>query len=197
MSFEYDMYLRQHKENVAEAFHWIRENIPEVLKEEEQYHYEHQICFDHDTSKDRFDEYKAYDDYFYGGNRSYAVVEAFRVAWLMHIHRNPHHWQHWVLMNDDPNEGEVVMDMPYNYIVEMVCDWMSFALAKGRPIEVCEFYSQHAGYMKMSDNTRREVEAILDKIKAKLLSEDTEDNEIDAGDDADNGDVSEVAKVAE
>lgn len=169
MSFEYDLYLQQHRGNVAEAFHWIRENIPEVLKDNEQYHYEHQICFDHDSSKELWDEYKAYDDYFYGGNRSYAVVEAFKVAWLTHIHRNPHHWQYWILVNDDPAEGEVILDMPYSYIVEMVCDWMSFSLAKGTLGEVIEFYEQHAGYMKLSDNTRSAVEAILDKIKAKLV----------------------------
>lgn len=169
MSIEYDRYLQQHRENVAAAFHWIRENIPEVLKDPEENHYEHQICFDHDSSKERWDEYKAYDAYFYGGNRSYAVVENFKCAWLTHIHRNPHHWQHWILLNDDPNEGEVVMDMPRVYIVEMICDWWSFSFGKGELSEIFDWYEQHAGYMKLSNNTRVEVELILGKIRAKLV----------------------------
>ncbi len=28
----------------------------------------------------------------------------FNTAWLKHIHRNPHHWQHWVLFEDNPSE---------------------------------------------------------------------------------------------
>ena len=168
MSFEYDRYLKQHREGVAEAFHWIRENIPEVLKDHDRNHYEYQICFDHDSSKNQPDEYKAYDAYFYGGNRSYAVVENFKRAWLTHIHRNPHHWQHWILLNDEPGEGEVVMDMPYVYIVEMICDWFSFSLTKNRPVELFDWYDQHAGYMKLSNNTRVEVEAILGKIRGRL-----------------------------
>lgn len=181
MSFEYDRYLIQHRENVAEAFRWIRDNIPEVLKDESENHYEHQICFAHDASKDEPDEYKPYDDYFYGGNRSYKVVEDFRFAWLTHIHRNPHHWQHWILVNDDPDEGTIVMDMPYNYIIEMICDWWAFSFSKDELGEIFDWYEQHAGYMKLSDNTRVEVEAILGKIKAKL-SEASDGGDVVTGD---------------
>ena len=168
MSFEYNLYLQHHKENVAKAYYWIRHHLPEVLKDPDIYHYEHQICFDHDTSKDMLDEYKAYDAYFYGGNRSYTVVQDFKRAWLAHIHRNPHHWQHWILINDDPSECETILDMPYNYIIEMICDWWSFSHSTGDLNEIFNWYEQHAGYMKLSDNTRREVEAILGKINEKL-----------------------------
>ena len=41
-------------------------------------------------------------------------------AWLLHIHRNPHHWQYWVLINDNPEEGENLIEMPYNYIIGLV-----------------------------------------------------------------------------
>ena len=47
MSFEYDIYLREHKGAVADGFYWMRDNIPEVLRDPEKYHYEHQICFAH------------------------------------------------------------------------------------------------------------------------------------------------------
>ena len=111
MSYQYDQYLTQHKENVKRGFEWIRDNLPELVKDIPNI--EWQTCFAHDQSKSEPDEYEPYDAYFYGGNRSYAVVQDYRRAWLLHIHRNPHHWQHWILINDDPNEGEIILEMPY------------------------------------------------------------------------------------
>ena len=108
MSKEYDLYLENHKANVRKGYEWIRDNLPECCLTTGTTDYEHQICFSHDASKTESDEYDAYDAYFYGGNRSYAVVRKYQVAWLKHIHRNPHHWQHWVLIKDDPKEGEIV-----------------------------------------------------------------------------------------
>lgn len=170
MSLQYDEYLQQHKANVAKGFNWIRDNLPEILIDISGVDYEHQICYEHDYSKDQEDEYTAYDKYFYGRNRSYAVVENFRKAWLLHIHRNPHHWQYWVLINDDPNEGEIIMDMPYNYIIEMICDWWAFSWKSGNLNEIFNWFDEHKDYMKLSRNTRKTVIDILDKIKEKLDS---------------------------
>lgn len=166
MSIEYDNYLTQHRKNVAAGFDWIRTNIPEILMD--IYNYEYQITLNHDRSKNDADEYNAYDKYFYGGNRSYKVVQDFNYAWLRHIHHNPHHWQHWVLINDDPNEGEKIMDMPHIYIVEMVCDWWAFSWTKGDLYEIFKWYDAHKAYMKLSEKTRKTVEDILDRIKTKL-----------------------------
>lgn len=166
MSVKYDNYLAQHKGNVLKGFEWIRENLPELIKGD--YDYEWQIGMAHDQSKSDPEEYDAYDKYFYGGNRSYAVVRDFRIAWLHHIHHNPHHWQHWVLINDDPGEGMIMLDMPYNYILEMICDWWAFSWAKGNLDEIFNWYNEHKAYMKLSDKTRRTVEDILDNLRAKV-----------------------------
>ena len=166
MSFEYDNYLSQHKRNVYRGYEWFKNNLPELLT---PYHdYEYQIMHGHDASKSDKEEYDAYDKYFYGGNRSYAVVRDFRTAWLRHIHHNPHHWQYWVLINDDPGEGEILLDMPYNYIIEMICDWWSFSWTKGDLNEIFNWYDEHKAYMKLSEKTRKTVEDILDKMKTKL-----------------------------
>ena len=166
MSVQYDEYLKQHKMNVKKGFEWIAANLPELVIGD--FDYDWQIGLNHDWSKNKNDEYIAYDDYFYGGNRSNAVVEAFNKAWLQHIHRNPHHWQHWVLINDDPNEGEIVLDMPYNYILEMICDWWAFSWNSGNLHEIFSWYEEHKDYIKFSKNTRKTVEDILEKIKIKL-----------------------------
>ena len=167
MSWEYDLYLQEHKENVVKGFEWIRENLPELLKDDYGA-LEHQIRFGHDNSKTKLDEYVAYDKYFYGGNRSYQVVLEFNHAWLKHIHRNPHHWQHWVLINDDPDERMNVLEMPYNYIIEMICDWMSFSISEGNMREIFNWYDAHKDYMKLGDKTRKNVENILKTIGNKL-----------------------------
>lgn len=167
MSIQYDNYLKNHIGNVGKGFDWINSHMPELMKGM-QNEIEYQCKFGHDQSKYDSDEYNAYDAYFYGNNRSYKVVEDFNYAWLRHIHQNPHHWQHWVLINDDPNEGEKIMDMPYNYIIEMVCDWWAFSHAKGNLYEIFSWYDEHKNYMKLSDKTRKTVEDILAKIKAKL-----------------------------
>lgn len=168
MSFQYDNYLTQHKQNVAKGFKWIRDNLPELFIDIPGVNYEHQICYEHDYSKESPEEYSAYDAYFYGGNRSYEVVENFRKAWLHHIHYNPHHWQHYILINDDPNEDEITLDMPYNYILEMICDWWAFSWNSGNLTEIFKWYDQHKDYMKLSDATRKTVNDILSKIKEKL-----------------------------
>ena len=171
MSSQYDNYLTEHKENVAKGFRWLQENIPEVIEDG----FEWQICFNHDVSKTDHEEYDAYDAYFYGNNRSYAVVQNFKKAWLRHIHNNPHHWQHWILINDEPKEGMVVIDMPYIYVVEMICDWWAFSWKKGDLNEIFSWYEDRKDYMKLSANTRISVEYILGKMKDKLEEKDIDE----------------------
>ena len=171
MSVQYDNYLTEHKENVAKGFRWLQENIPEVIEDGLEW----QICFNHDASKTDPEEYDAYDAYFYGNNRSYSVVQNFKKAWLRHIHNNPHHWQHWILINDEPKEGMVVIDMPYIYVVEMICDWWSFSWTKGDLNEIFGWYEDRKDYMKLSANTRRSVEYILGKMKDKLEEKDIDE----------------------
>ncbi len=165
MSYEYDSYLERHRRNVTKAFRWMQRNLPEVI---EGCGAEHNIVFAHDRSKDEPDEYKAYDAYFYGRNQSYTVVQEFNRAWLLHIHKNPHHWQHWVLINDDPEEGKILLEMPYEYIIEMICDWWSFSWEKGSLFEIFVWYNDHKEYIELHPDTRKIVEDILYQMKDHL-----------------------------
>ena len=166
ISVKYDLYLENHKKNVSNAFQWLQTNLPELFIATPSC--EWQIEFNHDYSKFNADEYEAYDAYFYGGNRSYSVVQFYKRAWLLHIHRNPHHWQYWVLINDDPVEGEMVLEMPYNYIIEMICDWWSFSWVKGDLTEIFNWYDEHSQYIKLAPNTRKTVEDILWMLRGRL-----------------------------
>ena len=173
MSKDYDHYIKEHKDNVAKAFDWLCENVPELFIDEEfKSTCEHLCKFSHDESKYNPDEYEAYDEYFYGKNRSYFVVQEFNKAWLHHIHNNPHHWQYWILINDNPFEGEIILDMPNEYIIEMICDWLSFSFKEGDLNEIFKWYEMREDYMKLSDETRGKIEYILEKIKEKLSESD-------------------------
>ncbi len=112
MSDQYDRYLDQHRRNVRRGWEWLVDNLPDLFSKVDLQAMKTQIL-NHDASKDSPEEYVAYDRYFYGGNKSFRVVQDFRKAWLHHIHENPHHWQHWVLNNDEPEEGEVILEMDY------------------------------------------------------------------------------------
>lgn len=176
MSLQYNDYIKEHKENVAKAYHWmINENILDEYSIDVLQIVQYLCEWSHDNSKYSEDEYDAYDKYFYGKNKSYEVVNNFNYAWLHHIHANPHHWQHWVLINDDPDNGEIILDMPDEYIIEMICDWWSFSFKKGDLTEIFGWYKERSKHIKLSDATREKVENILYKINAKLAELNTND----------------------
>jgi hypothetical protein len=128
----------------------------------------------HDNSKMSIEEYKSYDAYFYGNNRSHAVVNAFNLAWLHHIHNNPHHWQHWILVNDDEDAGTIALEMPLEYVYEMIADWWSFSWKNDNLMEIFDWYDKHKGRMILHKKTKEIVERILNAIKEKVKSEEPE-----------------------
>ena len=168
MSLEYDNYLIRHIGAVQEAFSWIQGNLPELVPLE--VNTEH--ISRHDESKRSIEEYAAYDNYFYGDEKDELTEELFDAAWLHHIHNNPHHWQYWVLIKDDPSpnlkNNMTPIRIPYKYILEMVCDWWSFSWVKGDLREVFKWYDKHKGTIVIHPDSKERVEYILKKIKEKL-----------------------------
>lgn len=168
MSAKYDEYIIEHRSNVTKAYDWLYKNLPEIFPDEAVKSMVEWQCTDaHDQSKYDKEEYDAYDAYFYG-NRSYEVVQNFNYAWLQHIHKNPHHWQHWILINDDSELGMVALEIPLNYIIEMICDWWSFSWKSGNLYEIFDWYAKHRNGMQMNSTSRRIVEDILNKMRTKL-----------------------------
>lgn len=170
MSIEYDNYLNEHRTNVAKGADWIARNLPDLLSGNEELYY--QITWWHDTSKDDCEEYEAYDKYFYGDRCTKTVEEDFNRAWLHHIHHNPHHWQYWVLINDEAEEGTIALRIPRRYVLEMICDWWAFSWSKDNLYEIFDWYEKHKGHMMLHEDTRDLVEEILGEIKAKLDEND-------------------------
>jgi len=183
VSIEYDQYLVEHKSAVIKAWNWMQDHL---LFEIEPWFREkyNDVLFDpfdiyeiseniarHDESKTNPDEYHAYDAYFYGNNKSFAVVNDFNRAFLYHLHRNPHHWQYWVLTPDSKGEGEKLIEIPIPYIFEMICDWWSFSWRKGDLYEIFNWWDQRKDYIRMHKRSREAVEKILQSIKEILDAE--------------------------
>ena len=161
MSKAYTEYIVAHRENVKKAYDWLKSH--KIIKG----NLEKQIM-QHDASKYSDEEYDAYDKYFYGKEKTEKVESDFNYAWLHHIHENPHHWQYWVLKHDD--EPEEALEMPENYVYEMICDWWSFSFKIDKLDEIFSWYNQHKG-MVLHANTRKLVEEILENIKKELDNE--------------------------
>lgn len=161
---QYDVYLDTHITNVANAFDWLSENVGELFDNCMVSPIIHCIN-NHDDSKWGPEEYDAYVEYFYG-ERTDKVKDEFNKAWLHHQHKNPHHWEHWLITNED---GESVpVEMEFRYVIEMICDWWSFGWTKGDLYELFSWYKVNSPKMLLHETTRSLVEDILSKIRKKL-----------------------------
>lgn len=176
MSQQYDEYLHEHISNVNKAWWWMSDHgiLPPHMP------FEAEALTMHDNSKLGEEEYDAYDDYFYGkegkDEDDISVIDsAFDYAWLHHIHNNPHHWQYWVLINDD--EGTKALEMPASYVYEMIADWWSFSWKTGKLTEIFDWYEKHKDKMVLHPATKILVEEALNKIKAILITQAADEEE--------------------
>lgn len=119
--------------------------------------------FLHDMSKFLPDEWFAYANWFYGNHRRglgrEAVSNAFDLAWLRHQKRNLHHWQYWILPED---EGLLkIMDMPDSYRREMLADWIGASLALGFGRNILGWYTRNKRNIRLHPGTRAWIEEQL------------------------------------
>ena len=87
------------------------------------------------------------------------LQRAFDAAWLHHQHASPHHWQHWVLRED--NGDTKVLPMPERYAREMVADWMGAGRALGKP-DTRGWYEANKDKQQLHPETRALVERLLE-----------------------------------
>lgn len=129
----------------------------------------------HDLSKFLPSEWFPYAEYFYGEYSDIYYLDSksrkdspeykkikidFDEAWLKHQHRNPHHWQYWILKLDEG--GERYLDIPEQYLKEMAADWIGAGKAiNGKNANVLDWYEKVKGKTLLSDYTRRWFEALL------------------------------------
>ena len=128
----------------------------------------------HDWSKFMPCEWFPYAALFYGpdGYKSAARKEtleanlrfvktqaAFDRAWLHHQHFNPHHWQHWVLREDDGRTK--YLEMPTHFTREMVADWCGAGRAITGKWEVWKWYEKNHERILLHENTKQLVNILI------------------------------------
>ena len=106
----------------------------------------------HDNSKLGLTEFLPSAKYFEGNKNTEKVRNGYYLAWLHHRGHNPHHWEYWIEFD---REGKVIANkIPYEYVVEMVCDWVGAGIvySKGK----CE-YDEPFGviFSDMRSNSQR------------------------------------------
>ena len=168
ISFEYTANLQHHRLNVQKGYFWLQKHLPNIAE-----HINYNKLQRHDESKFYDEESEAYDAYFFGGDCSAKVVNNFNYARLHHIHANPHHWQHWVLFEDDPSSGVPykILEMPEDDAIEMILDWWSFSWAADDLMWIFAWYEKRKNIMQLHPKTRIFVEKVLKQIHEKLKEE--------------------------
>jgi hypothetical protein len=64
-----------------------------------------------------------------------------------------------------------ILDMPYVFIIEMLCDWWAFSWKEGNLYEIFNWYDKNKEGIILSDKTRNTLEGLLDKLRTKLDEE--------------------------
>ncbi len=135
----------------------------------------------HDLSKLRPSEFFPYANYFYGEKpnsyweacNKYGCYEAapwgslpediiqtkFDFAWLLHQKRNPHHWQWWLLPEDDG--GIKILPMLEKYLMEMLCDWEGAGKAQNNTTPTREWYLANKSKMQLNPETIKKLQKLL------------------------------------
>lgn len=111
----------------------------------------------HDWSKFLPDEFLPYARYFYGDKD--AGKDGFDRAWLKHQRRNKHHWQWWLLIQDD--DPAIMIEMPLRYRKEMIADWRGAGRAYTGKDDSLGWYSKKREKISLHPTTRRLVEVEL------------------------------------
>ena len=106
----------------------------------------------HDWSKFTPSELPHYGRRFFGGDPD---QEGFARAWVHHQNHNPHHWEYWVTRSDhrigisgDSNNA-VALDMPEDYVREMVADWCGASRAYTGSWSILKWVEANIGKMNL------------------------------------------------
>ncbi len=132
----------------------------------------------HDLSKFRPSEFIPYARFFYGNYPSLKDVHGdprnrvsrwkedverdFDFAWLLHQKRNDHHWQWWILPEDDG--GTKILPMSPHARMELIADWIGAGMAITGRKDPWPWYQENKDKMRLHPETRCIIEENLKYI---------------------------------
>ncbi len=157
---KYSNYIKSHKDNVYESFKKLNTIFkiifPDVYTNDKIITQLNINMSMHDNSKYDLIEFGPYANRFFPikGYQCNPKDPKYKLAWLHHIHNNPHHPEHWVYWDDGK---DVILDMEDIYIIEMLCDWEAMSMYFGT--KTIDYYHEHG--LKdhpFSERTKRKLE---------------------------------------
>lgn len=77
-------------------------------------------------------------------------------AWLHHQHWNRHHWQHWMLVQDE--DEDKLLEMPDKYRREMLADWRGAGRATTGKDNTAGWYEKNRDKVQLHPQTKRWIE---------------------------------------
>lgn len=180
MSKEYNKYLFKHKVFVCVGYYFLENLYSPNSSGKTKFRRALQLkqLFCHDKSKTSMNGSGPYDKYLYCKDKlDQESINKYELAWHNHIHQNPHHWQYWVLINDE--DGIKALPMTRNYILELLCDWMSFYITPIEPYgtfklnahELQKYWKDHESTVILHPSTRSSIKYMINKL-VKTYGED-------------------------
>jgi len=157
---DYKQYVEDHKERVTQFSSWLQKECPDLF-ENIDIEVFNDLIAEHDESKFSEEEFEPYAQKWFGDKKD---TREYKLAWEHHYLNNEHHPEYW--------DGE---DMPYIYILEMICDWGSFSIASGDMKELSDFYYNKAKEdpeKNLSDATQEIIEDIISRINSVIAREE-------------------------
>lgn len=131
----------------------------------------------HDLSKYSLVEFCAGVKYFQGFRspiNQEKEVKGYSLGWLHHKGRNKHHWEYWL---DNGSDGEPIkaLEMPVNYVVEMVCDRIAASMTykkdaydDGCPLE---YFMNGYNHVLMHPKTKALTQHLLEYLQEHGLDQ--------------------------
>lgn len=131
----------------------------------------------HDWHKWLPEEFIPYANFFYSKDKQPVRKEGyykptdtgdkkFDFAWLLHQKRGKHHWQWWVIPEEE--SGVKIFPMKERYWKEMICDWVGAGKAQGfsspkndKYKETRTWYNKNKNKMQLHPETRIKVEKFI------------------------------------
>lgn len=158
---QYVEHLTEHRNNVVKAWNIIKlVDIP--------FKYDKKIVanliYSHDVSKHGKYEFDYYRQWNYPATADEGNRSVFNKGFLHHLHNNPHHWQHWTVLTEQNILTPI--DIPNEYILEMISDWLSFSINENNINDLEKWYNNKRVDIKFTQVTRDKVESLINKIIA-------------------------------
>lgn len=135
------------------------------------------LLFTHDISKFLPSEFFPYARYFYGTFPKRAEIDEDKLlttyshedagidmnfAWMEHQHRNKHHWQYYVQIDDN---GDVLYHMmPERYLRELIADWRAANKAYGT-MPIWEWYESNKEEQRIHHLTVEQIEMYIETAR--------------------------------